>query len=247
VHQPASPPSLRLLSARHTLGLLTSDEITRVADDLLAGGVYTPSLAEVAGTRYPIMSEVGPLFTASLKELEVPSPASEEAVRTVTWYCLADLAEGRGCPRACLRRLGEDLLYPHEADARRALVPWGGRDLAGWCSEGSYLEALAEEGHIDPEEQAALDRQITAFAARFVRGYCPVPVEAAWLSWSGGTVPGLARSIREEGRFIDLPVLADALEDAGCTDPDVLSHCRHPAPHAGFCWVLDRILEASRL
>src|SRR5690242_18046487 len=143
------------------------------------------------------MSEVGPLFTASLKELGVPSPAAEEAVRTVAWYCLADLAEGRGCPRDCLRRLGDELPHPHEVDARRVLEPWGGRELAGWCSEFSFLEALAEEGHIDPEElgrsQAALDVQITAFAGRFVRGYCPVPVEPVWLSWGGGTVPGLAR------------------------------------------------------
>jgi hypothetical protein len=232
-----------MLSARHALGLLTSNEIARVADDLLACGMYAPSLGGLADTRYPVMSEVGPLFLASLRELGVPLPAAEEAIRTVAWYALADLAEGRGCPRACLRRLLDQLPQPHEAYARRVLEPWGGQDLASWAS---YLEALADEGFIDNKvlvrRQVDFDEEIAAFAARFVRGYCPVPVDPAWLSWGGGTVPRLARSIRDEGRFIDLPVLADALEEADCQDNEVLAHCRGAARHTGFCWLIDRLL-----
>jgi hypothetical protein len=66
-------------------------------------------------------------------------------------------------------------------------------------------------------------------------------IPPAWLAW-GGLVPTLARAIREERRFQDLPVLADALEDAGCTDADILGHCRAGGPHLRGCWVLDLLL-----
>jgi hypothetical protein len=39
-----------------------------------------------------------------------------------------------------------------------------------------------------------------------------------------------------------LAVLADALEDAGCTDADILDHCRRPAVHVRGCWVVDLLL-----
>jgi hypothetical protein len=55
----------------------------------------------------------------------------------------------------------------------------------------------------------------------------------------------LARSIYQEERFHDLPVLADALEEAGCTDADILAHCRQPGSHVRGCWVVDAILGKS--
>jgi hypothetical protein len=39
-----------------------------------------------------------------------------------------------------------------------------------------------------------------------------------------------------------MPILADALEDAGCANPDLLDHCRTPGVHVRGCWVLDLIL-----
>jgi hypothetical protein len=48
--------------------------------------------------------------------------------------------------------------------------------------------------------------------------------------------------INEEGRFEALPILADALEEAGCRDADLLAHCRAPGPHARGCWLLDALL-----
>ncbi len=66
-------------------------------------------------------------------------------------------------------------------------------------------------------------------------------VDPAWLAWNGGCVRKLARAVCEGGRFEKLPVLADALEDAGCTDAAVLAHCRDPAGHAPGCWVLERL------
>jgi hypothetical protein len=42
-----------------------------------------------------------------------------------------------------------------------------------------------------------------------------------------------------------LAVLADALEEAGCTDADILGHLRGPGPHARGCWVVDLLLGKS--
>jgi hypothetical protein len=58
----------------------------------------------------------------------------------------------------------------------------------------------------------------------------------------GGRVAQLARVVYEEGCFEDLPILADALEDAGCPDGQVLGHCRTAGEHARGCWVLDLLL-----
>lgn len=73
----------------------------------------------------------------------------------------------------------------------------------------------------------------------------PAPLPAALLAWNGGTIPKLARSIYEDRRFDDLPVLADALEEAGCTDADLLGHCRGPGPHVRACWAVDLLTGRS--
>jgi hypothetical protein len=53
---------------------------------------------------------------------------------------------------------------------------------------------------------------------------------------------GLARGIYEEGAFDRLPLLADALMDAGCDSEDILAHCRGERPHVRGCWVVDLLL-----
>jgi hypothetical protein len=58
-------------------------------------------------------------------------------------------------------------------------------------------------------------------------------------------VRSLAQAIYEDRRFGDLPILADALEDADCTDSEVLAHCRQPSKHIRACWVLGLLLGTS--
>jgi hypothetical protein len=60
--------------------------------------------------------------------------------------------------------------------------------------------------------------------------------------WRTRTATDLARSMSESRDFGAMPVLADALEEAGCDDADVLAHCRGDAPHARGCWVVDHVL-----
>jgi hypothetical protein len=68
------------------------------------------------------------------------------------------------------------------------------------------------------------------------------PLDLAWLTWNGGTVVRMAQSINQQRTFDHLPVLADALEEAGCQDAEILAHCRQPGPHTAACWVVDWLL-----
>jgi hypothetical protein len=70
-------------------------------------------------------------------------------------------------------------------------------------------------------------------------------VDSAWFTWNGGTMQRLAQGIYDLRVFDRLPLLADALEDAGCTDADLLGHLRGPGPHVRGCWALDLILAKS--
>jgi hypothetical protein len=70
----------------------------------------------------------------------------------------------------------------------------------------------------------------------------PVTMPPAILAWNDETVKRLAESVYSDRAFDRLPILADALEEAGCTDAGMLGHLRGPGPHVRGCWVVDLIL-----
>jgi hypothetical protein len=67
--------------------------------------------------------------------------------------------------------------------------------------------------------------------------------DKGWLQWNDSAVARLAQGIYREWAFERMPVLGDALPEAGCRDDNVLDHCRSNRPHHRGCWVLDRLLE----
>ena len=67
-------------------------------------------------------------------------------------------------------------------------------------------------------------------------------MSGAVLGWNDGLVPRLARTIYEGRRWPDLPLLTDALLDAGCDDEALMSHCRDEREHSRGCWAVDAIL-----
>jgi hypothetical protein len=71
----------------------------------------------------------------------------------------------------------------------------------------------------------------------------PTPaITSAMLSWDNDRIRKLAQVIYDERSFDRLPILADTLEAAGCTNPDILVHCREPGGHWRGCWVVDSLL-----
>jgi hypothetical protein len=105
----------------------------------------------------------------------------------------------------------------------------------------------AGQPDFDPAgKEAELRRQLLLFRDIFSNLFHPLPgIPATVLAWGNGAVTGLARAIYEESAFDQLPVLADMLEDAGCTNPDILDHLRGPAAHARGCWAVDLVLGLS--
>jgi hypothetical protein len=109
-----------------------------------------------------------------------------------------------------------------------------------------------------PEEDSAvaihLRGQAETLREIFRNPFRPaLAIDPEWLAWRGGTVVRLARSAYGDRRLPEgslvagrLAVLADALEDAGCSDAELLGHLRGPGPHVRGCWALDLILSKDR-
>ena len=92
----------------------------------------------------------------------------------------------------------------------------------------------------EPTAQAVLLRCIIGNPFR-----PPPPLPPAVLACNNGTVPRIAEAIYEQRAFQRLPILADALLDAGCDNEDIIQHCRSPGPHVRGCWAVDLILGKS--
>ena len=112
---------------------------------------------------------------------------------------------------------------------RSACMLLGNRNTLPWKGGKRAIAGLIREIFADP--------------------FRPDTLDPAWLTWQEGTIPKLAQALYEEGRLpsgcLDtgrLAVLADALEDAGCVDAEILEHCRGPGPHFRGCWPLDLVL-----
>lgn len=74
----------------------------------------------------------------------------------------------------------------------------------------------------------------------------PLPAfDPAWLTANGGLPGRIATGIYEERRFDELPILADVLDDAGCTANEIQKHLRGLGPHDRGCWALDVILNRT--
>jgi hypothetical protein len=74
----------------------------------------------------------------------------------------------------------------------------------------------------------------------FGNPFRPLPIDPTWRT---GTIIAIARHIYAERAFDCMPILADALEDAGCSDAHLLDHCRQSTTHVRGCWAIDLLLK----
>jgi hypothetical protein len=144
------------------------------------------------------------------------------------------------------RALAED---PYPTDLMHNTLPdTGGQALNLLrlaCGEFNALTEMPEGGmpYVRPFPCYDSRREVDLVRDVFGNPFRPAPVVApGWLCWNDGTVQKLARCIYEERAFDRLPILADALQEAGCDDESVLLHCRGPGPHVRGCWVIDLLL-----
>jgi hypothetical protein len=105
--------------------------------------------------------------------------------------------------------------------------------------------ARAEKGRLASQDAWWEERQAQADLLRCVAGNPfrrPLAIDTAVLRWHQGAVTRIAQTVYDERSFEDLPVLADALDEAGCSDVEILGHLRGPGPHVRGWWVIDRLL-----
>ena len=132
---------------------------------------------------------------------------------------------------------------PRERKVCSRLVSWGTYSRARRAAERAARAALDAAAWIGDWAVAAEGKaESDALREIFGNPFRPVVAEPAWRLWNGGVVVKLAESIYQEHAFDRLPVLADALEEAGCTDADLLGHCREGGEHVRGCWVVDGLL-----
>ena len=119
--------------------------------------------------------------------------------------------------------------------ATGAVVPDGGRSSAG-------IAAVAAEARSDWGTAWEQAKQLHCRLFRDVFGnpFRPVTLDPSWLTPS---VRLLAEDIYADRAFDRLPILSDALQDAGCENDDILSHCLGGGPHVLGCWVVDLVLN----
>jgi hypothetical protein len=185
----------------------------------------------------------------------IPDPSHREAV------LLAERVADKLVKSNRLGRVAETL----DADSKRSRDPWGRHAIqavrcavnpliSGTKAASTYATdamviaqlGLAERSAGSREYFAALEQEGRHGIAllRDIAGnpFRPVALDPNWLT---STVVALAKGIYEERAFDRMPILADALQDAGCDSDEVLTHCRGSGPHVRGCWVVDLILGKS--
>jgi hypothetical protein len=105
----------------------------------------------------------------------------------------------------------------------------------------TYLTQQARIASDRPGEEAGR-MHLTLLRDILGNPFRPAKVDRRWLTWNEETATRIATAVYAERAFDRLPILADALEDAGCDNADLLDHLRGPGPHVRGCWALDLIL-----
>jgi hypothetical protein len=169
--------------------------------------------------------------------------AAWSAVAAAYEATAADLRAGRRGPPVLIPAWAEAAGVAHHAAAAV------GSEVADGPGAGSVPKQIAEDAR-DVAQASEERRQADLLRCVFGNPLHPIMVDPACLAWHGGAIPNRARAVYEErdlpsGHFdpARLAVLADALEEAGCTGATLLDHLRGPGPHVRGCWVVDLILE----
>jgi hypothetical protein len=132
-----------------------------------------------------------------------------------------------------------------EGTGRFVYIIGGGRVHGDFMSENPFNVAFVfgflPDRIRDDTRREALKRRLADLVREiFGNPFRPVAFDAAWRT---DTAIALARQMYESRDFSAMPILADALQDSGCDNPDILEHCRDTSlTHVRGCWVVDLVL-----
>jgi hypothetical protein len=126
---------------------------------------------------------------------------------------------------------------------------------AGWLAAYAAFHAATQAARIVRQATRKVEERLDPVQADLLRDifgnpFRPSPpLPPAVLAWHDSAVVRLAQATYDERHLPEgtldngrLVVLADALEEAGCTNQDILAHCRQPGEHMRGCWVVDLLL-----
>jgi hypothetical protein len=144
-----------------------------------------------------------------------------------------------------------DLELRAALDAAEAAEPthaneWPWKYVCDLCFKELYVAdpsaQLAAGALAEGAAQRVPERDLVCAVLRDIFGnpFRPVAFDPAWRTEH---TAGIASKMYEERDFAGMLILADALEDAGCDNLDILGHCRGPGPHVLGCWVVDQLLK----
>lgn len=164
-------------------------------------------------------------------------------LRSGTWPALA----ARSAAQAV------EALLPEEAPI--LIRPRDIREPLDVVSATRTARAAARAAEAQREEKASTSiepiRRLQALDAVellreiFGNPFPPLALDPNWLRWKDNLIPKMAQVIYRKRCFRNLPILADALEEAGCSDAVILTHCRAPVEHVRGCWVIDAVLSKA--
>jgi len=127
--------------------------------------------------------------------------------------------------------------YSWEASAADSAAVHSAYSGDGWIAA---INALNEAGRSGKRSELS-PRQIALLRDVFSNPFRPISFDA---SWRTSTAVAIAKQMYESREFGAMPILADALQDAGCGNDDILSHCRDAnGVHIRGCWVVDLVLD----
>jgi hypothetical protein len=189
------------------------------------------------------------------------------------WHLLADprsrravevaeqFAEGRVGNEEVMAAWGPAWEAANEALEAKPIVeqasatnPWdtapaaqaAGNALAGHPAAAADAALAAVLYSAEGADERAADQERLRQAALLHDLFGPLPFRTVYIepAWLTAAVMALANSMDTEGRFEDMPILADALDEAGCTNQEILQHLRRPGHvHVRGCFIVDLLLE----
>jgi hypothetical protein len=164
-----------------------------------------------------LRSALDAAFEVLLDEIRADPGGARGLERWFGYHCTSDTVErmwGLARPQRTFRERLQDL-------------PW--KAMGWWLGLGKISVRCP-----NPQAWCGLIRCI------FGNPFRPIAFDPRWQTMD---VLGIAQGVYEDRAFDRLPLLADALMDAGCADEQVLGHCRSEGPHARGCHVVDLVLD----